>query len=147
VCRSPFAAAYLSGKFRERNCPIKVSSAGLTATQGEKANPVASNVALQNDISLAAHIAKPITSDLVRLADLIVVMEFSQYMEVLQKFPEARSKLFRLGDFHEGLAREIWDPYGGSESDFEFCFRMIRQCCDNLMGAVSTAKQGAKLWQ
>ena len=138
ICRSPFAASYLDARLTEKNCPIEVSSAGLESTPGGKANPVANTVALQNHISLAAHVTKPITHDLVRLADLIIVMEFMQYVELLQKYPEARGKVLRLGDFHDGLAREIWDPYGGSHADFEFCFRMIRRCCDNLMGALTT---------
>ena len=136
ICRSPFAASYLGAKLKERNCPIEVSSAGLESTPGRKANPVASTVALQDQISLAAHVTKPITRDLVRRADLIVVMEFTQYVELLKKYPEAQRKVFRLGDFHNRLAKEIWDPYGGTHADFEFCFRMIRRCCDNLMVAL-----------
>jgi protein-tyrosine phosphatase len=96
-------------------------------------------VALQDHISLAAHVTNPITGDLVRGADLIIVMEFAQYEELLNKYPEAQRKVFRLGDFHQKMAREIWDPYGGTHGDFEFCFRLIRRCCDNLMGYL-TAK-------
>jgi len=91
---------------------------------------------LQNDISLAAHVTKPITHDLVRRADLIIVMEFTQYVDLLQKYPAAERKVFRLGDFHQGLAKEIWDRFGGTNGDFEFCFQMIRRCCDNLMAAL-----------
>ena len=138
ICRSPFAASYLGAKLKERNCPIEVSSAGLESTPGGKANPIASAVALQDHISLAAHVTKPITDDLVHQADLIVVMEFMQYMDLIKKYPEAEGKLFRLGDFHNGFAKEIWDPYGGTNADFEFCFRMIRRCCDNLVGAFTT---------
>ena len=137
ICRSPFAALYLDAKLKERNCPIEVSSAGLETSTGSKANPIASAVALQDHVSLAAHVTKPITGDLVRGADLIVVMELAQYVDLLQKYPEARRKVFRLGDFHQGLAREIWDPYGGTHADFEFCFQMIRRCCDNLMGSLT----------
>jgi protein-tyrosine-phosphatase len=139
ICRSPFAASYLEAKLRQRNSPIEVLSAGLESTPGRKANPVASTVALQNHISLASHVTRPITDSLVRQADLIVVMEFMQSVELLRKYPDAQPKIFRLGDFHQGLAREIWDPYGGTHADFEFCFRMIGRCCDNLMGAL-TAK-------
>ena len=138
ICRSPFAASYLGAKLKQQDCPIEVFSAGLESTPGGKANPIASAVALQEHISLAAHVTKPINNDLVGHADLIVVMEFAQYVDLLQKYPEARSKLFRLGDFHQGLAREIWDPYGGTYEDFKFCFRMIRRCCDNLMEALAT---------
>jgi protein-tyrosine phosphatase len=138
ICRSPFAALYLDAKLKEQDCPIEVASAGLESTPGGKANPVASTVALQDHISLAAHVTKPITRDLVGRADLIVVMEFMQYVDLLKKYPEAQRKVFRLGDFHQWLAKEIWDPYGGSHEDFEFCFRLIRRCCDNLMGALTT---------
>ena len=138
ICRSPFAATYLEAKLKERNCPIEVFSAGLESKPGGKANPVASTVALREHISLAAHVTSPITPDLVRSADLIMVMEFIHYGELLRMYPEVRRKVFRLGDFHHGLAREIWDPYGGTDADFEFCFRLIRRCCDNLMGALTT---------
>jgi low molecular weight protein-tyrosine phosphatase len=115
-----------------------VSSAGLESTPGGKANPIANSVALQDHISLTAHVTKSITRDLVRRADLIVVMEFMQSVNLLKKFPEAERKVFRLGDFHHGLAKEIWDPFGGTNADFEFCFQMIRRCCDNLIGALTT---------
>jgi protein-tyrosine phosphatase len=136
ICRSPFAASYLGAKLKGRDCPIEVFSAGLETVSGEKANPVASSVALQNQISLEAHVTTPVTRELIGRADLIIVMEFMQCVDLLKKFPEAERKVFRLGDFHKGLAREIWDPYGGTHADFEFCFRMIRRCCDNLMGAL-----------
>jgi protein-tyrosine-phosphatase len=138
ICRSPFAASYVRAKLKEHNWAVEVFSAGLESSPGGKANPLAIDVALQHHISLAAHVTKPISDDLVRHADLIVVMELAQYADVVQKYPTARHKVFRLGEFHPGLAREIWDPYGGTHADFEFCFRMIRQCCDNLMGALGT---------
>jgi len=138
ICRSPFAASYLGAKLKNRDFPIEVLSAGLETTPGKKANPVASTVALQNHISLEAHVTTPVTDDLIRRADLIIVMEFMHRVDLLKQFPAAKRKVFRLGDFHQGLAKEIWDPYGGTHADFEFCFRMIRRCCDNLMGALTT---------
>ena len=90
ICRSPFAASYLGAKLKERNCPIEVSSAGLESTPGGKANPIATAVALQDHILLAAHVTKPITRDLVRQADLIVVMEFMQCVELLKNYPDAQ---------------------------------------------------------
>jgi protein-tyrosine phosphatase len=136
ICRSPFAASYLAARLKGRDCPIEVSSAGLECEPGGKANPVASTVALQNQISLEAHVTTPVSRDIIGRADLILVMEFMQCVDLLKKFPEAERKVFRLGDFHKRLAREIWDPYGGTHADFEFCFRMIRRCCDNLTGAL-----------
>jgi len=87
ICRSPFAASYLGAKLKERDCPIEVFSAGLETKSGEKANPVASSVALQDQISLEAHVPTPVTRDLIGRADLIVVMEFMQCVDLLQKFP------------------------------------------------------------
>lgn len=59
-------------------------------------------------------------------------MEFMQREKLLKEYLEAESKVFRLGDFYIPLAREIEDPFGGT-NDFEFCFRTIRKCCDNLL--------------
>lgn len=132
ICRSPFAASYLKANFKRRNCPIEVYSAGLETALGKEANPLARHAALRHDVSLEAHATTPVNDDLIRRADLIIAMESAQCKELVKIHPDSARKVFRLGDFSRGLAKEIWDPYGGTTADFDFCFRTIRRCCDNL---------------
>ena len=45
-------------------------------------------------------------------------MEQLHYATLLQLYPEAKEKVFRLGCFNNTLATDIADPYDGSLEDF-----------------------------
>lgn len=133
VCRSPLAAAYLDARLKDKGCQIEVRSAGLETTAGKEADPLALAVARQNNLALQAHMTTPLTQDLVARADLILVMEFVHSSTLLQKHPDARGKVFQLGYFNRGLLTEIADPFGGTRTDFDICYDVIRRSCDNLV--------------
>jgi protein-tyrosine phosphatase len=133
ICRSPFAAVYCEAKLKEGGSHIKVRSAGLETTAGKEAHPLASIAAQQHDLSLQAHVTTPLTRELVNQATLILVMEQLHYATLLQLYPEAKGKVFRLGYFSSTLAIDIVDPYDGTLKDFNACYRVIRQSCDHLL--------------
>jgi len=107
ICRSPFAACYLAARLKGRDCLIEVCSAGLECEPGGKANPVASTVALQNQISLAAHVTTPVTRELIGRADLIVVMEFMQCVDLLKNFQRLNARYFGSVIFIRGWAEKF----------------------------------------
>ena len=141
ICRSPFAAVYFEAKLKEGGSHIKVHSAGLDTTAGKEAHPLASIAAQQHDLSLQAHVTTPLTQVLVNHADLILVMEQLHYAKLLQLYPEAKGKVFRLGYFNNTLAIDIGDPYDGTLEDFEVCYRVIRQSCDSLLKYLGDMRQ------
>jgi protein-tyrosine phosphatase len=74
------------------------------------------HVAKTHGFSLSQHNSRPFTRKLVKTADVILVMEQYQKDAILQYFPEARGKTFRVMEYlwHDDPAdiRDIPDPTG-----------------------------------
>lgn len=133
ICRSPLAAVYIKARLREQGRHISVRSAGLETTAGKEAHPLAGAVAQQHGLSLQAHVTMPLTREMVHQADLILVMEFSHRYNLLQTYPDAKGKVFQLSYFNDRFSTEIRDPYDGGLKDFDACYQVIGESCDNLL--------------
>jgi protein-tyrosine phosphatase len=139
ICRSPYAEvalrAALPEPFRER---IRVVSAGFLT--GERPAPaVAIEVAARRGRDLRAHRSRSLDADLVRGADLVVVMEPLQ-ARALQWFygVDARAVLV-LGDLDPSAAggRTIRDPIFQPAEVFEECYARIDRCVQVLAEAIT----------
>jgi protein-tyrosine phosphatase len=148
ICRSPYAEvalrAALPDPFRER---IRVVSAGFLA--GERPAPaVAIEVAARRGRDLRAHRSRALDADLVRGADLVVVMEPRQ-ARALQWFygVDARAVLV-LGDLDASAAggRAIRDPIFQPAEVFEECYARIDRCVQVLAEAITAtaARRGQR---
>ncbi len=140
TCRSPLAAGALLhalGPERER---VRVSSVGTSAWVGQPANPSAVEVAAHDGIDISAHRSQRATPDLVRAADLVLVMERSHLGQVLALGADAR-KTHVLSEWPEpgepGLV--ISDPFGGSREAYEETWRRIRRHLERIVPAVHEA--------
>jgi protein-tyrosine-phosphatase len=134
ICRSPLAAAYFESRLPKQGRRIEVRSAGLDTTPGKTAHPFALDLAQQNDLRLHTHLTASLTPELVDTTDLILVMDLDQRSMLVEKYPGAEGKVFQLGYFNDSLSTEIADPFGGTKSEFEICYKAIRRSCDNLLG-------------
>ena len=65
-------------------------------------------------------------------------MELNQLVNLLRVYPEAKGKVFQVSRLSDPNLGEIEDPYGGTSGDFETCYQIIRQCCDNLLHRINT---------
>jgi protein-tyrosine phosphatase len=148
ICRSPYAEAALKAAlpepFRTR---IRVVSAGFLG--GERPSPaVAIEVAARRGRDLSGHRSRPLDADLVRGADLVVVME-PQQARALRWFygVDARAVLV-LGDLDASPAdgRAIRDPIFQPAEVFEECYAQIDRCVRVLAQAITgtTADQEQK---
>jgi protein-tyrosine-phosphatase len=127
IIRSPMAEALLRKLVGEAS-HVAVNSAGLFAKAGKLADPRARAAAANFAISLEEHRAKPLTSELVEQADLILVMDFYNEAVLLSRFPQARRKTFLLGAFpslQSSNSLEINDPYDGELADVQICFKTL----------------------
>src|SRR5438445_13324012 len=75
ICRSPMAAALLDRELRPLG--IDVQSAGFIGFN-RPAPAEAVDAAKRHAVNLSDHRSRPVTADVVRTADLIVVMDASQ---------------------------------------------------------------------
>ncbi len=140
TCRSPLAAGALLhalGPERER---VQVSSVGTSAWVGQPATPSAVEVAARDGIDISAHRSRRATPDLVRAADLVLVMERPHLGQVLALGADPR-KTHVLSEWPEpgepGLV--VSDPFGGSREAYEETWRRIRRHLERIVPAVHEA--------
>lgn len=139
IIRSPMAEAL----FR-RSCAVAVRSAGLHAIPGRRADCRALRIAPEFDVSLEQHVAKPVTEEMVREADVVFVMDGQNEARFLHRFPEAREKVRLLGAFAPRPVRdcEIPDPYEGSEQDVRDCYSALEKCVVQITARLNSETSG-----
>ncbi|PMR75054.1 phosphotyrosine protein phosphatase [Billgrantia endophytica] len=117
ICRSPVGEALL-----RRGLPgLQVSSAGLGALVDHGVEPTARRLAEADGLRVAEHRARQITAEMVRGADLVLVMSEGQKLAIAEHFPSATGKTMRFGRWLSGGDSEgadIPDPYRRSEEVF-----------------------------
>ncbi|MDY0323553.1 MAG: low molecular weight protein arginine phosphatase [Candidatus Carbobacillus sp.] len=118
TCRSPMAEALARRYWGEDQ--VEVLSAGLFAIEGESASPEAQLVLEEEGIDLSQHRARPLTSELLEEADLILTMTRAHRQMLLSLYPEHEHKIWTLKAWVGSLKGEtvneededIPDPFG-----------------------------------
>ena len=131
TCRSPMAEAICRTLLAKKlDCTVDelidrgvlVMSAGTSAMMGSRASPEGVTVLGKWGINLGDHESQPVTSQLVRHADLIWTMTRSHRQSLVSQWPEAAARtsvLSRSGG-------DISDPIGGTEDHYLRCAEQIK---------------------
>ena len=119
ICRSP-TGEYLLKK--ELGPEFNVMSAGLGALVDNPAHEISQKIAMQHGVDMSAHRARQINLDILKWADLILVMEMGHKRELLYKYPWLEGKVFRYGESHQV---DIPDPYRRPENAFVLAWNFI----------------------
>ena len=123
TCRSPMAEALLRKKLHKAAAAdkVSVSSAGISAWEGQPASPEAVSVMGRRGISsIASHRSRQVTAAQIAEADLILVMTRS-HQEKLQKcFADHADRIFLLSEYGGGM-EDVVDPVGGPVSEYQMC--------------------------
>ncbi|HEY0664546.1 MAG TPA: low molecular weight protein-tyrosine-phosphatase [Gallionella sp.] len=119
ICRSPMAEGLLKNSLPN----VQISSAGLGALVGHGADPIALGLMADAGVDIGAHRARSLTDQIVREADLILVMDEQQKQQIAQQYPYTRGKVFRLA---EAAKQDIPDPYRQAPAVFQAVFAQIR---------------------
>lgn len=134
TCRSSMAEGifkYMLNKSNIKN--ISVTSAGISAFEGDKANYNAIQVLNSKGIDISSHCSKRINDEILKKSDLILTMT-SSHKRMLNKFaPEISNKIFTLREFAYKINDEIPnnrsldidDPYGMDCNVYELCMKEI----------------------
>jgi len=139
ICRSPYAAERLRARLTGRvDGRVRVSSGGFLES-GRPAPANARSVASTRGVDLEPHRSRMVSEELIRDADLVVVMEQVQVQRFRQRFPGHRRRMVVLGDLDPERIRKrtILDPINRSEAVFEEVYARIDRCVDALADAVS----------
>jgi len=141
ICRSPMAEAIFSHRIGDDSDWTAVS-AGTFAGSGSPASDNAVEALREIGIGFDNHKCQPITEELVRTSDMIVVMTASHQSYILDYFPEVASKVFLIKSFGTSkVPADIFDPYGGSLNIYRKTRDEIDRALSDLILYIHTGKQ------
>jgi len=147
IFRSPFAAAVLRRALELRGLGrVRVDSAGF-AGPGRATPAGAVAAAARRAIDLSRHASQLVMADVVRAADLIVVMDGLQRRMICERFGRSPRGVLLLGDFDPlpVTSRGIEDPV---EQGPEVCARVyarIERCVEELAQALGGLAQTGRV--
>ena len=146
TCRSPLAAAALRLELGPDASRVDVTSAGTAARDGEPASEPSRAVAHRNGFDLDAHRSRRISPELMRSADLVLVMEPTHLSAVRALGADpARSHVLSEWPPPGEPDLVISDPYGGSPEAYEECWRRIRRHVERAAPAILEALRSRSL--
>jgi len=106
---------------------VKVSSAGIAALPSFAIYGVLEKVLKEEDIEISNHKPTRVTVDIVKDADLILVMERRHKEAILEMAPEVKKKVFLLKEFAgEKKNLDIPDPIGQPEEVYRSRLQEIK---------------------
>jgi protein-tyrosine phosphatase len=108
------AEALLKRELREQD-GFTVESAGLGALVGYPASEFSIELMDELGVDISAHRARQIHPDMVREADLVLVMEAGHKRAIDDADATARGKVYRLGEWQD---KDIDDPYRQPKAAF-----------------------------
>ena len=121
ICRSPMAEYLLKQQYPQ----LHIESAGIAGLTGHAADEKAQLCMRHLNIDMSAHIAKKLNLELLKKADLILVMSHSQQKHIEQTWPFAKGKIFRLGHWRD---KNVSDPYQHDQTVFNETCILIQNC-------------------
>lgn len=133
ICRSAMAEHLLRRFAAERGLPLETASAGIAAEPDyEVPEPVRRLLAAEG-VPPFKHKARLATRDVLRWADLILVMTARQHDHIVEFYPEfsSRIRLFReAGGFGE---QDVEDPMGRPDEVFARSLAAIKETLEALL--------------
>jgi low molecular weight protein-tyrosine phosphatase len=123
ICRSPMAEALLKSALRGQD-EFTVESAGLGALVGYPASDHALELMQEMGEDISEHRARQIHPDMVKQADLVLVMEAGHKRAIDDADATARGKVYRLGEWQD---KDIDDPYRQPKAAFAEALQDIQE--------------------
>jgi protein-tyrosine-phosphatase len=151
-CRSVMAQGLLQQKLKQMahrlNDPVEVESAGVFAIEGMSPSKETLKLLQQEGVDMTGHMAKPLNADMIRNAQLILVMEQLHLEEILRRVPDAQGKVHLLKRYgmEETQAGgdpnpDIADPIGKPMEVYEVCFATIREAIERVAKRLAVSKK------
>ena len=130
ICRSPMAEAVMRQAFLDRGREVDVRSAGIGALVGHPADENVRLLMERRGIDVSGHRAIQVNRDMLRWADLVLVMEDAHRSALRRREPSAAGKVFLLGHW---IDVQIPDPYLKPLSVFEQTLDLIDRAVGSWM--------------
>ena len=132
-CRSVMAEGLAKKYLREKGKNnIRVISAGVSAIDGMPPTENTLEVMKKEGVDVSAHKTAILTDEMIRTADIILVMEEFHKEEILDRDPSAKDKTFLLKTFKRDAGNkhpdgvDVLDPIGRPLKDYEHTLKTIK---------------------
>jgi protein-tyrosine phosphatase len=138
TCRSPMAEGLLREAVAARSLgQVTVASAGTGAWDGAPISEGAYLVGLENGLDLSNHRARLLTREMVRGADLILVMSGHHLARVAELGGE--DKVHLLGSYagRDEAHGEVSDPYGSDLASYRATFAELQELISTVVSRVA----------
>lgn len=136
TCRSPIAVGLVQKALGKRK-DVNVISAGIIASNGLPASPNAIKVMAEEGIDISTYQTKPLTKELVELADIVFVMTQWHKLEVIGILEKPGKEIYLVKEFAPGNPAnddlDIQDPIGKPIDVYRKCRDEIRVCVPGII--------------
>jgi protein-tyrosine phosphatase len=135
ICRSPLAEGILAHKVKQRGLDWQVDSAGTGDWHdGQPPDRRSISVARKYGIDISSQQARQIKRSDFRDFDLILVMDKSNYRNVVQLAPNpaAAAKVKLILEYTQLEVSEVPDPYH-DDNGFEYVYQLLDAATDHVL--------------
>jgi protein-tyrosine-phosphatase len=116
---------------------VTVSSAGTGAWDGAPVSEGAYLVGLENGLDLSGHSARLLTREIVRGADLILVMSGHHLARVGERGGEHKAHLLAAYAGRDETQAEVSDPFGSDLASYRTTFTELQELIGTVAGRVA----------
>lgn len=114
---------------------VRVISAGVWADAGRAASAHAASVLDERGIDLRGHRSQPLTPQLLKETDIILVMEESHRRSIFYMAPEHLAKVYLLAEM-AGKHDDVTDPFGGTLTEYAQTADLLQALIDRGLPAL-----------
>jgi protein-tyrosine-phosphatase len=116
---------------------VTVSSAGTGAWDGAPVSEGAYLVGLENGLDLSNHRARLLTREVVRGADLVLVMSGHHLARVAELGGEDKARLLGAYAGRDGAQAEVSDPYGSDLDSYRATYAELQELIATVVSRVA----------
>lgn len=133
-CRSVMAEGYMKKRLKDLGIDISVRSAGTAAVDGIRASDEAVKTMEEEGINISKHRSAALNIDMVKEADIILVMEPQHKSIISHMDPKAAEKVYFLREFDLRAEDTIMpDPIGHGGEYYETVFNAIKKSVEGFI--------------
>jgi len=136
-CRSVMAEGLFKKMMRSRS-DVEIFSAGIGTLGGLKPSQETVELLKKEDIDISYCFSRPLTDEMIKKSDLILVMGNLHRDKILQRVPNSKNRVYLLKEFArlDNTDLDITDPIGGSVELYEEVFYIIKSALERIKDLV-----------
>jgi len=134
-CRSVMAKGLLETELKKiGRKDVEVISAGIAIIGGYRATQETVELMQKQGIDVSGHFTQRISTEMIKRADIVLVMEKIHEARVIKLAPQVKNRVFLLKEFAkiEDSNLDIADPIGKSFVEYEGTLNTIKQAIERV---------------